>query len=509
MDSNNSRIAKNTVLLYFRMLFLMLVNIYASRVILQALGVTDYGIYNVVGGVVAMFSVISQSLTASIDRYITYELGKNDSLKLKIVFSTSVSIQLLFSFLLAILIECVGLWFINNKMNMPVERVSAACIVLHCSVIALVVNMISVPYNAAIVAHEDFKAFSYISILEGLLKLGVVFLLGIIPFDSLIVYSVLILSVAILIRLIYGAYCKRHFEECTYFLIMDKPIMKDMLGFSGWNLLGAGSFILRDQGVNILINIMCGPAINAARALSYQVNTAITGFVVNFTTALNPQIIKQYASNNTNYMIQLVITGAKFSAFLLVLLSLPIILETNFILNIWLIEVPDMTVVFLQLVLILSIMEAFSTTIITGIQSTGRIRDLQLWCGGLQLLNLPFSYILMKLGFGPQWTIVVAIFFSCICFFIRVLLFKRLIKCPARLIISEVLLRVLLVIACSVILPLVIRLSMEEGILRFIIVVTTSLLSTGVCILLIGCKHSERVSILSKANNVLRRIISK
>lgn len=274
-QSNKKRIAKNTLLLYVRMLFLMVISLYTSRVILNALGVNDFGIYNVVGGVVAMFSILSGSLSAAISRFITFELGKKDEEGLKKVFSASVTIQLALSAIIVILIEAVGVWFLNEKMSIPANRMYAANWVLQFSVITFVINLISVPYNATIIAHERMSAFAYISIFEGVGKLAIAFLITLAPFDRLIFYSILMCSIAVAVRLVYGTYCKRHFVECTYHFRWDKELLKRMFGFAGWNFIGATSAILRDQGGNIILNLFFGPAVNAARGIANQVNNAM------------------------------------------------------------------------------------------------------------------------------------------------------------------------------------------------------------------------------------------
>ena len=300
-SGNNKRIAKNTLLLYFRMIFMMAVSLYTSRVVLNTLGVEDFGIYNVIGGVVAMFSVISGGLSAAISRYITFELGQGNTAKLKSVFSSSVTIQIGLALLIFVLAEIGGVWFLNEKMNLPESRIGAANWVLQCSILTFMVNLISVPYNAAIIAHERMQAFAYISIIEVVLKLLIVYILVIFSFDKLKLYGILLLAVACVIRIAYGIYCKRNFKECTYHFTFNKALLKEMMGFAGWNFIGAFAGVLRDQGVNIVINLFCGPVINAARAMAFQVNVAVNGFATNFMTAINPQITKSYASGDYLY----------------------------------------------------------------------------------------------------------------------------------------------------------------------------------------------------------------
>lgn len=337
---NNKRIAKNTLLLYFRMILTMLVSLFTSRVVLDSLGEANYGIYNVVGGVVAMFSVLSGSLSGAISRFLTYELGKKNMNRLKLIFSTSVNIQFLMSVIVIVLCEILGVWFTNEKMNIPADRMEAANYVLQCSIITFAINVISVPYNATIIAHEKMSAFAYIGILEVTLKLLVAYLIYISPSDKLMTYATLLLLISIILRMIYGIYCSRHFEEAKYHFVLDKKIFREMSSFAGWNLFGNTAYMLNTQGVNMLINIFFGVTSNAARAIAVQVDTAVQQFVNNFMTALNPQITKSYAAGDLDYMYKLVCRGTKFSFFIMYIFIVPIVLEADTILGIWLKQVP-------------------------------------------------------------------------------------------------------------------------------------------------------------------------
>ena len=378
---NNKRIAKNTLLLYFRMLFLMAVSLYTSRVVLNALGVEDFGIYNVVGGVVAMFTVLSGSLSAAISRFITYELGKGNQENLNKIFSSAVTIQLGLAGIIILLVETIGIWFLNVKMNISEVRMEAANWVFQFSILTFAINLVSVPYNASIIAHEKMSAFAYISILEAVGKLTIAYLIGISPIDKLIFYAILMCAVALIVCFTYGNYCKRHFSECTYRFIWDKQLLKQMFGFAGWNFIGTASAVLRDQGGNVVINLFCGPTVNAARGVAFQVNNAVNQFVANFMTALNPQITKSYASGDKEYMMTLIFQGARLSFYMLLLLSLPILVNTHYILELWLKIVPEHTVLFVQLVLIFTMSESISQPLITAMLATGKIRNYQIVVG--------------------------------------------------------------------------------------------------------------------------------
>lgn len=500
MDSsaNNKRIAKNTLLLYVRTLFIMLVTLYTSRVVLNTLGVTDYGIYNVVGGVVAMFSVISGSLSSSISRFITYELGHGDFEKLKRIFSTSVTIQIGISLVILVLAELFGVWFLNTKMNIPVERLTAANWVLQCSLLSFIINLISVPYNACIIAHEKMSAFAYISILEAVLKLAVVYMLLISPYDKLSTYAVLLVMVALLIRLTYGQYCKRHFEESRYKFVYDKPLIKEMTSFAGWSFFGNGAYMLNVQGVDMLINIFFGVTLNAARGVTTQMQNAVMQFVNNFTVAVNPQITKSYAAGEREYMNKLVCRGARFSYFLLFLFVVPIVCEADYILRLWLKLVPEYAPTFLRLTLFGSLMMLLGNSMLTAISATGNIKRYQLWVTIVGCLVFPLTWVAFKLGFPPQATYVIFIAIYFLLVFVRLYIAKGLLKFPVRLYLTDVILRIFMVTSISFILPIVVICNIEEGFLRLCLTCIVALFSTALAIWLLGLQTSERQKIANK-----------
>lgn len=498
ISANNKRIAKNTLLLYFRMLLTMAVSLYTSRVVLSTLGVEDYGIYNVVGGVVAMFSVISGSLSAAISRFITYELGKGDKKVLEKIFSSAVTIQLTLGIIILILAEAIGVWFLNAKMNIPESRMYAANWVFQLSIITFIINLISVPYNAAIIAHERMSAFAYISILEVSAKLLIVYMLILSPIDMLIFYAILMTSVALIIRFVYGYYCKRHFEECTYHFIFDATLLKRMFGFAGWNFIGSCSAILRDQGGNIVINLFCGPAVNAARGIAYQVNSAINGFVSNFMVALNPQITKSYASGNREYMMTLIFQGARLSFYMLLLLSLPVLVNTHYILVIWLKIVPDHAVLFVQLILIFAMSESISNPLITAMLATGKIRNYQIVVGGMQMMNLPISYVCLRLGCMPESVLIVAIVISQCCLAARLYMLRGLIGLSSIKYLKTVYLNVLSVAVLSAIIPYLVSYNMKESFVTFVAVTLIAVLSTASIEFFIGCNAKERYFVKRK-----------
>jgi O-antigen/teichoic acid export membrane protein len=495
---NNKRIARNTLLLYFRMLFLMIISLYTSRIVLNALGVEDFGIYNVAGGVVAMFSILSGSLSAAISRFITYELGKNNVLKLKTIFSSAITIQIGLGIVIAFFAETIGIWFLNTQMNIPIERMTAANWVLQFSIITFIINLISVPYNAVIIAHEKMSAFAYISIFEAIGKLLIAYLITISPIDKLIFYAILMCGVAIAIRLLYGYYCKRHFDECRFHFIWNKQIFQQIFSFAGWNFIGASSAVLRDHGGNIIINLFCGPTVNAARGIAFQVNNAIQGFVSNFMTALNPQITKSYAAKNYTYMMTLIFQGARLSFYMLLLLSLPIIINTHYLLTLWLNTVPEHTVLFVRLVLIFAMSESISGPLITAMLATGNIRNYQIIVGGLQMLNLPTSYILLSLGAIPETVLIVAVLISQCCLMARLYMLKKMIKLKIKDYLKKVYFNIITVSIIAIILPICMQERLAENFINFLLSSLICMLCTYLSIYYIGCSYEERKFIYNK-----------
>lgn len=503
--ANNKRIAKNTLLLYVRMLFLMLVSLYTSRVVLNALGVEDYGIYNVVGGVVTMFSVLSGSLSAAISRFITFELGTGNKEKLKKVFSSSVTIQIGIALTIVVLAETVGLWFLSTKMVIPQERLTAANWCFQFSILTFAINLISVPYNAAIIAHEKMSAFAYISFLEAIGKLCIAWLIVINPIDRLIFFGAMVTILAIGIRFVYCLYCKHHFEECTYHVIYDHDLLKQMFGFAGWNFIGSSAVILRDQGGNIILNLFYGPLVNAAHGIAIKVNSVVQQFVSNFMTALNPQIMKSYASGDNQYMMTLIFTGARFSFYLLLLISLPLLLNTHFVLELWLKQVPEHSVVFVQLVLLLSLHETLANPLITAMLATGRIKKYQIFAGGANLLNLPVSYIFLFMGYAPEVVFIVAISFSFLVQGIRMLLLREMIGLNVKDYLRKVYVNVLLVAMFAAIIPCIMSINISKNILTFGALVCVSVIFTSLSVFFIGCNTKERAMLVNKAITLCKK----
>lgn len=483
----------------------MFISLYTSRVVLDKLGVDDYGIYNVVGGFVAMFSIISASLSNSISRYITFELGNGATKRLSEVFSTSINIQLILSFIIVVLVECVGIWFLFTQMNFPEGRLIAAFWVLQCSLVTFVISLISLPYNAAIIAHERMDVFAYISLLEVALKLLSVYAIIVSPVDKLITYAIALSITAIIIRIIYGVYCKRRFVECCYHLTLNKSLIKEMFGFAGWNFLGTSAYLFNTNGVNIISNIYFGVAVNAARGIAGQAEGGVHQFINNFTTALTPQIIKTYAEKDYETCYAIVRKGCKFSYFLMLFFFIPLVLEADFILGIWLKEVPAYSVIFFQLALLGTLVDLPGSPLSTLALATGDIKRFYIYIGSLGCLVFPISFLLFELGFSPAisyWTYVVVYTYLV---YVRLALLKRQISFPTKPYFTEVILPIMTTTSVSFLLPLAVHLTMTEGWTRFIVTGIVSILSVSISVYFLGMKRGEQEKTLDFIKNKIKR----
>lgn len=505
-SAKNKRIAKNTLLLYFRMLILMLVTLYTSRVVLDALGVVDYGIYNVVGGFVSMFALISAALTGACSRFINIELGKGTVESQNVVFSTALTIQVGLALIVAIFSEAIGIWYVNHVMVLPENRLLAANWCFQFSVFTFCMNLITVPYNASIIAHEKMKIFAYIGIIQGVVQLIISFLIYWSPFDRLIYYALLLMLLQFAIRYLYKIYCSKHFPECQYRFQMDKPLLKEMFDYSLWHLIGNGGVILKSHGVNLLLNIFFGPAVNAARGIANQIDNAINLFSHNFMMSMNPQITQSYAKGDYTYMHNLINKGARFSYFLLLLLSLPIMLNIDFILQLWLKEVPPYTAPFAQLALASIMIESISKPLVTAQNATGKVRNYQLVVGGVQLLNLPLCYVALIMGMSPVSVAVVSIIVSILTLAARLYMLPiTLINFSRIIFFKEVIIKCLMVSFIALLFPLLIYGRYTPGFLTFSISSLICILVSVITILYLGCSKSERLYLTKRLNNLKNR----
>lgn len=488
--NNNKRIAKNTIFLYFRSIFILLISLYTSRVTLEVLGVEDFGIYQIVGGVVSMFSMLSSTLASASQRFITFALGENDYQKQRRVFSTCISLHIVLGLIVVVLLEILGIWFLNNKLNIPVERLPVAGWVMQFSIATLFVNIVSLPYNATIIAHEKMSAFAYISILEGLLKLGSVFLLMVISWDKLLLYSALYFLIALFLQVIYSVYSNRQFKETrSVKFSIDKELFKGMFAFAGWNLFGNGSLVLRNQGVDVVLNMFFGVVVNAAKGVSNQVQSAVQQFVGNFTTAIKPQLTIAIAQKDYQRAYALINKGSRYSFLMMLLFSVPIIISAPQILEIWLTKVPDYSVLFVRWTFIYLLLDSLSRMMIHAILSEGRIKEYQIVVGGTKLFAIPLVYIMLLLGCNPLAGVWANILLELICLFERMYYSKKLLNLDWKYFIIKVVFRCWVVFILAISIPYLFICFVSQ---KLLITVAVSLIWTLAVISLTGVDKSER-----------------
>lgn len=485
----------------------MIVSLYTSRVVLNTLGVEDFGIYNVVGGVVTMFGFFSGAMGAATQRFLSFDIGRKDDLQLRKTFNAAQMIHFGIALMIFVLAETIGLWFVNNHLNLPEGRMEAVRWVYQFSVLTFMVSLIQVPYHAVLIARERMNIYAYFSILEVLLKLLLVFLLTAVAFDKLKLFAILIFMVSVIVAVFYGIYTLRHFKETHFELVKDKALYKTLISYSGWNLFGGVAAISKVQGVSILLNIFFGTVVNAAQGVANQVSGAVNVFVTNFQMASNPQMIKSYAAEDKKYMTNLVIRTSKFSFYLLFILILPVILEIDYILKLWLKTVPNYTGVFTVLILINALIDTVSGPLMTAMQATGKIKIYQTVVGILLILILPVSFVLFKLGFPPATTFMVSIGVSIVALMFRLLLIKKHIpEFSIRQFIQEIIIINIPVILISVLIPGLLLLNMQAGTLRLIIITITTLSISTVTIYFIGLKTNEKAFLISAVASVVPKI---
>lgn len=501
--TNNKRIAKNTLLLYFRSIFLILISLYTSRVILQMLGVSDYGIYNVVGGVVTMFAMISSSMSSASQRFITYTLGEGNFERLKKIFNTSMTLHVIIGALVVLLVEIFGVWFLYAKLNIPDDRLDVAFWVLQLSIATLFVNIISVPYNSVIIAHEKMSAFAYISILEAVLKLLIVFALLWSPIDRLILYSILMFLTALLIRIIYTVYSQRSFEETRNVKFrIEHGLFKEMFSFAGWNLFGNGSLLLRNQGVDIILNIFFGVTVNAAKGICNQVQSAVYQFVSNFQTAVTPQLTMSVAQQNQDRTHSLIMKGGRYSFYMLSIFAVPLIVSAPEVLSLWLVEVPDYTVVFIQWTLLYLLLDSLSRFLMNAVLAYGKIKVYQIVVGGTKILTLPLVLIWLLLGGSPVTGILANIIIEIVCLFQRLYFNSKYNNLPWHSYVLKTFLPCWFIFTMAFVPSYLVRLYFSTNL--FVLFVT-SLLITTLVIGLVGLEKNERQMVIAKAISFIKK----
>ena len=498
LSEDSKRIARNTLLLYVRMLLLLFIGLFTSRVVLAALGETDYGVYNAVGGMVTVFTFLTASISSAISRFLAFELGKGgDAIRMRKLFSAGIAIQLVFALVLVILAETAGLWFLHHRMNIPDGRMGAAEIVLQCSLVALVIQLLAIPYNAAIIAREKMSAFAFISLLEAGLKLAVALMVKYCLNDRLVLYAFLMAAVALVVRMSYGYYCRRHFPESRGKLIVDRSLLREIFSFSGWNFFGSSSYVLNTQGVTILVNIFFGVALNAARGVALQIENIAKQFVSNFLTAINPQITKSWASGNRDYCFSLVAKGVKFSLLVILAFFLPLYFEAECALDLWLAKVPAHSADFVRLALVGLLVDMVGNPLLTLILATGKVRNYYLLTGLTSYLCLPLAWLAFKLGAPVEWSYVSFILIYLIVLLERFVMARRIASFPLGKFFRS-LAPMLQVFALAFALAFMAHLLMPQGILRLLLVCTVSWLALLGFTCLLALTPGERAFLTRK-----------
>ena len=465
------------------MFFVLIVSLYTSRVVLRTLGVVDFGVYNVVAGFVTMFSFLNTSLVGAIQRYYNFESAKNGDEGVTRVYNTALFIQSLLSIVLVLLLETFGLWYLNNVMVIPLERMEAARFLFHTSVLSTVIVIMQIPYSAAIVSFERMDFYAAVGIIDVLFKLGIVIALPYLPFDKLIVYSLLSLLIAVLGFLLYYIYAKKHFIALRFKRMFNSDLFKSMLSFSGWNVVGTFSTMAYSQGLNLILNFFFGPIVNAARGIASQVMNAIQGFSINITVAFRPQLVESYAKGNYERTRSFLYAESKICFIMLYLLALPVILEIDYILKLWLgYSVPEYTNIFTVLVLVQMLASAFNPAFTQVSHATGRVKEFQLSTSFLALLILPLSYFVLKLGAEPYMVFVVTIIMTIITLFVCMLVVRKIFPYSIREYLTKVLGPCFLVIIISPLFPMMLSYYIQPSFGRLIL--TTMICTT--CTLLLS-----------------------
>ena len=470
----------------------MFISLYTSRIILRELGVTDYGIYNVVAGFVSMFSFISGALSLAISRFITFELGKGKDGNVQKVFSASMVVQILLAVLIIVIGEVFGMWFLNCRMNIPDERMYAANWVFHCSLIAFCINLISIPYNALITAYEKMNVFAYISIIEASLKLAICYVLFITVIDKLILYGILLMLVSLIIRILYGTYCNKKINASKFSFDIECQDIVSIGKFAGWTFFSNGAAILNTQGVNVLTNLYFNVSFNAARGIATQAESAIKQFVNSFTTSINPQIVKNYASGNKIELFRLICRGSKFSYFLFMLLALPFIFETDIVLNLWLTTPPERATTFFRLAIICEMINILGSSGTTACHATGRMRLYVLSITSLSILVFPLTYIAYSLGMPVEFSYYIFIVVYTLINVVRLFVMRKLIGFPIMLFVNEVISRICICTVLSLLFPLLLTCYVDDSIMRLLVVFVVGSIISVAIVYFVGLNYKER-----------------
>jgi O-antigen/teichoic acid export membrane protein len=483
----------------------MFISLYTVRVILNILGIVDYGVYNVVAGIVTMFGFLSGAMATASQRFFSFEMGRGDHDKLQKTFCMSMSIYMLIALVVLVLAESVGLWFVIAKLVIPKNRMHAALWVYQFSIMSFLATLITTPYIAVIIARENMDVYAYVSILESLLKLAVVFFLRISRFDSLVLYGILIFFVTLIVSSLFIFTCRKRYPESRFYFYWDTSMFKTLFSYTGWNLFGASSGIAKNQAINILLNLYFGPSVNAARGIATQVSGAVASFSQNFSIAVRPQIIKKYAAGEKEEMMKLVFLSSKLTSFLMYVFVLPLYLEMPMVMLLWLGQIPAHVVAFTRLILIDTLIDSISYPLMTASQATGKIKLYQATIGSINLLNLPVSWIALQLGAVPEIVFVIMVIITVIAFIVRLLIIKRLCVFSIKNYWKSVIVPVSLVSIFGAIGPIFISSRFSFGIARMFATLIVSTLTISVFILFLGLNRNERHGLLAKMHFIIRR----
>ena len=504
-SENTRRIAKNTAMLYIRMLLIMAVTLYTSRVVLNVLGVEDYGIYSVVGGGVAMYGILNSAISGATSRFLTYDLGKQDRVGLQKTFDTALTIHIGIAVLIFLLAETIGLWFVEHKLVVPDDRMFAARVVYQFSVAACMVSVTQIPYNASIIAHERMGIYAYVSIIDAVLKLLIVYLLSWIDRDKLILYSALFFVVTLIVALVYRIYCVRFFNECHYRFRYSKDRIKDMLFFSGWDLLGNMSATLRGQGINLLQNMFWGPLMNAATNIANQVLGALSMFADSFLTAVRPQIVKKYAERDYKRVQFLVNNAAKYAYLSLLFFALPLILENQLVLEVWLKNVPAHTVLFCRMNIVIAMIIVMFRPVLFAIHATGKVKYMSLLAGITYTAILPATYFYFKHGYSANTPYVLSVIAFLICSFGNMFILKKYLSAfSIKSFVWEAFGRCFVITVLSLLFPVYMHFSLSYGCGRFVMVFATSAVSIALGTFFIGMNREWRGFIVNQVRKKIR-----
>ena len=507
MKQNNTtkRIAKNTLMLYFRQILIMIVSLYTVRVVLNTLGAEDYGIYNVVAGVVTMFSFLSNSMATASQRYFSFALGQNDSENLKKYFSMSFTIYCLIALVVLILAETVGLWFVTQKLVISSERQNAALWIYQASIFSMICTILTAPFMASIIAHEDMNIYAYVSIIEVVLKLGIVFLLPLFAIDKLIFYGLLMAGVVFINTAIYRTICVKKYVECKFSFFWEKSLFKELVSYTGWNMFGSAVGVFKNQIVNIILNQFFNPVVNAARGIAAQVNSAVNSFAQNFSTAVRPQIIKSYASGEKEKMLQLVFRSCKATFLLMYIFALPLILEMPYVLKLWLKNVPEYAVLFTILALIDALIDTISYPLMATAQATGKIKLYQAVVGGVLLLNAPIAFVVLKLGAPAFSVFIVSISVTSLAFIVRLCILKKLINFSFWNFIWKVFIPIICCAGLAFIIPYFVRNMLDSSFIRLCVTVIVSVICVALSGYFVALSKNERQWIVGIIKSKRRR----